>query len=308
MKGVAGATFQKDILFAFGGGDPRITIAVLDGPVDRTHDCFRGARLSPLDTAAQARGHGGSATAHGTHVASLIFGQACSSAEGLAPLCRGLIAPIFADHGPRCTQLELARAVELAVDHGAQVIHLSAGWFRGQEAEPRLRQAFEKCAASNVLIVAADGGHGCGSFAADLAADAGAPVLEIGAIEYGRLPRSNDRGRAPHAIQVPTSSVIGAAQEGGVAYRSGANFSAALLSGVAGVLLGIQLRAGLPPNPSAVRDAILGCASVRTTAGAAPRREFTGRNHLQRAVERMTQSLHDAPPVLPFDPSRLISG
>src|SRR4051794_38556687 len=55
-------------------GDPRVTIAVIDGPVDRAHPAFLHARLeviaglAPVMPAMQ-----GWATRHGTQVASLIF-------------------------------------------------------------------------------------------------------------------------------------------------------------------------------------------------------------------------------------------
>src|SRR3954447_16872880 len=88
------ATFMKTIPLLLGKGSPAVTVAVLDGPIDLTHDCFRGAQLRLLETVASATAADGGATAHGTHVTSLIFGQPASSVEGLAPLCRGLIIPI----------------------------------------------------------------------------------------------------------------------------------------------------------------------------------------------------------------------
>jgi subtilisin family serine protease len=74
-----------------------ICIAVLDGPVDTSHPCFAGARLQLLDTLATGASGSGRASQHGTHVASIIFGQPGSPVTGLAPHCRGLILPIFAD-------------------------------------------------------------------------------------------------------------------------------------------------------------------------------------------------------------------
>jgi hypothetical protein len=41
-----------------GGGDRRITIALLDGPVDLAHPCFAGARLTELQTLAAGSGGG----------------------------------------------------------------------------------------------------------------------------------------------------------------------------------------------------------------------------------------------------------
>ena len=56
-------------------GDPNVCIAVLDGPVDLSHPCFKGANLSTLRSIVPSDPDGGPASQHGTHVASVIFGQ-----------------------------------------------------------------------------------------------------------------------------------------------------------------------------------------------------------------------------------------
>jgi hypothetical protein len=289
MAGVAGAVFQQDILYVFGGGDPSITIAVLDGPVDRTHDCFRGARLSPLDTVAQSsRGADGQATAQGTHIASLIFGQPCSSAEGLAPLCRGLIVPIFPDDRWGCSQAELARAITLAVDHGANIINISGGSFdRARVPEPILVDTLARCHARNVLIVTAADGDGCSA----LLRDAGARgMLAVGAIDRNGKPLADaTTGGGPHhGILVPGSNVLGAALEGGIACRSGANFAAALVSGIAGLLLSAQIGNGRSADPRAVGEAIVSSATSQITSGTDPdRRVLIGRDNILQAAWRI---------------------
>lgn len=312
IVGVAAAAFQQDVLFAFGGGDPAITIAVLDGPVDRTHDCFRGARLSPLDTVA-ARGTDGPATAQGTHIASLIFGQSCSSAEGLAPLCRGLIVPIFSDDQLGCAHPELARAITLALRHGAQVIHVSGGFFdRSRQLDPELVEAVAQCNERNVLIVAAAGREGCvGLLRACGAANI---ILPVGAIDRNGRPIAGFNGCGPQedGIMVPGSNVIGAALEGGVARRNGANFAAALVSGIVGMLLGWQTANGQVPDPRAVREAILKSASPRISAWAHEcRRVLTGRDNIEAAAWRLAELVghHRSDNVLPFNHwSALLTG
>lgn len=290
MPGVAGTVFQDDMLYRFGGGDPRVTIAVLDGPVDRTHDCFRGARLTPIETDAQARsGEGGCATAHGTHIASLIFGQPCSSVEGLAPLCRGLVLPIFADRGPRCGEAELVRAMLLALANGADIIHVSAGWTRSGAIHPTLRDVFAECARRNVLVVAGAGSEGCEGPGPAEVTDI---VLAVGAIDSaGRKLTPDGRGSYRyHDILTPGSHVTGAALQGGVARRSGANFAAALVTGIAGLLLSARLKQGLPTDPRAAADAIRHSAVMQ-------RRErwLTGRDQVQAAIERTTSRDPAAP-------------
>jgi subtilisin family serine protease len=112
-------------------GDPRICIAVLDGPVAQSHSCFQNAQLSQLTTLTSGVANQGIATQHGTHVTSIILGQHGSSVQGIAPNCRGLIVPIFGDgSGDRlapCSQIDLARAITQAVEQGANVINVSGG-------------------------------------------------------------------------------------------------------------------------------------------------------------------------------------
>lgn len=78
-------------------GVPSICVAVLDGPVDQSHSCFEGANLTQLPTLVSGVADRGSASRHGTHVASVIFGQHNSPVPGIASHCRGLIIPVFAD-------------------------------------------------------------------------------------------------------------------------------------------------------------------------------------------------------------------
>jgi subtilisin family serine protease len=54
-------------------GDPGICVAVLDGSIDATYPCFQGANLTRLQTLVTDDAASGPMSAHGTHVASLIF-------------------------------------------------------------------------------------------------------------------------------------------------------------------------------------------------------------------------------------------
>jgi len=96
-------------------GDPKICVAVLDGIVDQNHLCFDGADLNRLPSLVSGEAsENGSMSTHGTHVASIIFGQHDSPVTGIAPQCRGLIIPVFADESLRLSQLDLSRAIEQA--------------------------------------------------------------------------------------------------------------------------------------------------------------------------------------------------
>ena len=108
-----------DTLSTLSQGDSSICIAVLDGPVDQNHPCFQGADLTFLPTLVKAEAQvGGNMSAHGTHVASIIFGQPGSPVQGVAPKCKGIIVPVFADDRLKTSQLDLARGIEQAVNAG----------------------------------------------------------------------------------------------------------------------------------------------------------------------------------------------
>jgi subtilisin family serine protease len=295
MQGVAGTVFQDDILYRFGGGDPRVTIAVLDGPVDRTHDCFRGARLTPLETDSLAcSGDGGRAMAHGTHIASVIFGQPCSSVEGLTPLCRGLILPIFADFGTQCCEQEIARAMMLALANGAHIIHLSAGRIYPGASPPALQDVIAECARRNVLIVTGAGSEGCEGLAPNDAANAS--VLAVGGIDSGgrKLTQGGEGSYLFQDVLTPGTHVTGAALQGGIARRSGTNFAAALVTGIAGLLLSVRLKQGLPLDPRAAADAIRHGAILHRQE-----RRLTGRDQVQSAIEWMSRRDPVVPPAVP---------
>jgi subtilisin family serine protease len=109
-------------------GEQEVVIAILDGPVALDHPALREADLSVLDTLVKDPPGNGLMSRHGTHVTSLIFGQPGSGVLGVAPGCRGLIIPVFHEAPRRrLPQLDLARAIEQAVRHGAHVINISGG-------------------------------------------------------------------------------------------------------------------------------------------------------------------------------------
>src|SRR5262245_46549800 len=80
-------------------GDHRVCVAVLDGPVDVRHVSFHHVSLTALETVVSSAADEGNASRHGTHIASVIFGQHDGPVQGLAPHCRGLLVPIFESGG-----------------------------------------------------------------------------------------------------------------------------------------------------------------------------------------------------------------
>ncbi|MFO5440849.1 MAG: S8 family peptidase, partial [Dolichospermum sp.] len=249
-------------------GDSQICVAVLDGLVDQSHDCFNAANLTRLPTLIQGEATAnGSMSGHGTHVASIIFGQHNSSElRGIAPQCRGLIVPIFGDNNRKLSQLDLARAIEQAVNAGAHIINVSAGQLTDNgEAEGWLDRAVQLCKDHNVLIVAAAGNDGCEC----LHVPASLPtVLAVGAMnDQGKPIDFSNWGEKyqNQGILAPGENILGAKPGGGTQKLSGTSFATPIVSGVAALLLSLQVQRGETPDPAKVRRVLLETAIPCTT-------------------------------------------
>lgn len=273
-------------------GHPDILVAVVDGPVG-SHPCLDGALL--LDEDGKALPPAEIPSDHGTHVASLIFGQGgASGVTGIAPGCSGLILPVFGQEGDGspipCSQTTLAHAITSACNAGAHVINISGGELtpRG-EANEHLQKAVRQAADRNVLIVAAAGNDGCECLHVPAALPS---VLAVGALDSAGLPLDMSNWGGPllrQGVMAPGWRLVGAAPGGGTAVRTGTSFATPLVSGVAALLLSLQLQNGMKPDPLAVRQALLASAAGGCDESPAPhcQRLLAGRLDLRKALRHL---------------------
>jgi hypothetical protein len=282
-------------------GDRRVTIAVIDGPVDTSHPCFAGVALQTLNLKGRApvacRSKSQGSCNHGTQIASLLFARhGCGPVQGIAPQCRGLIIPIFRDHPLvaggvlPAAQNDLAQAIDLAREKGAQIINISSGQLSTKgRAEPQLEAAVKRCADSGVLIVSAAGNDGCDCLHVPAALPG---VLVVGALDGSGQPAefSNYGGLyRPRGLLAPGENLRVASNGGGFEVQSGTSFAAPLVTGVAALLLSTQYSGGRAGGraikPLGLRDLLLqsarGCASTDPNAC---RRVLAGTLDVERAL------------------------
>lgn len=274
-------------------GHASVKVAVLDGHADLNHSCFRGSNISVLGslTASDASEPSESA-AHGTHVASVLFGRHDSEVHGMVPDCSGLIVPIYSNRSLSSSQLDLARAVEMAADHGAHVINISGGQLTDfGEADVWLRNAIRLCCDRNILVVAAAGNDGCEC----LHVPAALPnVLAVGALDRQGRPMNfsnwGDRYQTS-GVMAPGEQILGAKPVGGTTRANGTSFATPLVSGAAAFLLGLQASRGEKPDPLGIRQLLLDTALACDGASSEDSsRCLAGRLNLPGAFDALTGS------------------
>jgi cyanobactin maturation PatA/PatG family protease len=247
-------------LWAESLGDKAVRIAVLDGPADLSHACFQGAQLEVADFVTSRAA--GSVSQHGTHIASILFGQPGSPVQGIAPGCTGLIIPIFSESADGtilpCSQMELGRTISLAVGRGANIINISGGQLEPSgKAHPALEAAVRLCAENDVLIVAAAGNDGCQCLHVPAALSS---VLVVGAMDADGRPLEFSNWSPAYAqtgILAQGDKVVGAIPGGKTGVLSGTSCATPIVAGVAALLLSIQRQRGREQNINAVRDALM---------------------------------------------------
>ncbi len=280
-------------------GDPQITIVIIDGDPDYTLSCFEGAEVSkvfpywhepaepitPEDYAAfqsiRDQGLKGKEKEealeavipdtkdrivlndHACHVTSTIVGQEHSPVFGIAPNCRVINMPqdavIRGNYDDVMSPLNLARAIDLALELGANIIHCAfCRPTQTSEGEEILVQAIKKCQDNNVLIVSPTGNNSNESWCLPAVLPG---TLAVGAAKVDGTPChfSNWGGNnTKEGILAPGEEILGAQPCTEEPVRlTGTSMAAPVMTGISALLMSLQVQQGKPVDAEAVRTALL---------------------------------------------------
>ncbi len=292
MRDIAG----MDKLRERSRGGSSVRIAILDGPIDQKHPCFAGSKLEKLDSGGSRLQSSITSRAHGTAVASLIFGKSFKDIDGIVPQCQGLFIDIFSfDRGsdlPQCTESLLAYAINRALKYDVDIINISGGFDTDScYVSSLLQSALNNCLTRGVLVVSAVSNSGSRTSSVPACVPS---VLAVGSQNSEGRPSqfsSFEFGLEDGGILAPGERIICAAPDGESAVRSGTSYAAAIVSGVAAALLSItrSSRARMPaiqighlllatasPCPARNGEPKLRCLAGRMDIYAALQRTMTG--------------------------------
>jgi subtilisin family serine protease len=252
-----------------------VTVAVLDGWIDRSHPDFEGRALTGADctsgTCVPGTGRDNCGSQHGTHVA----GSVASSSFGVASKATLLPVRVLTDDGRGgCTgtPADVAAGIHWAVAHGARVVNLSLGPdVPGLAASSAIPTAVHDAATAGVVVV-----FSAGNADLPVAQAYGNDALVVAATgPSGRLATYSQYGQgvsvaAPggqpdSADQCSQATCITSLYPGGqYAVAAGTSMAAPVVSGLAALLFAQS------PGRSrqSVLDRITGTAHPLAGAGA----------------------------------------
>lgn len=291
-------------------GDPRVNIALIDGPADLSHPCFDGANVKVRNGSwfnSSGRKCKDEYIEHATWVLSVILGQPVGEAEGIAPRCTGINVPLGYEEDSLLNPHNLVHAISLAVAEGANIIHIAVCHPScSGNADPMVVSAIRQCVENNILVVAPVGNDK----GKTLCSPAMIPgVLAVGAtgIDMKPIDLNNWKGiYQEQGVLALGEDMTAAAPGGGTATHRGTSCAAPVVTGVAALLMSIQLEETGTIDAPSIRDAILETAvpclspEINETM-----RCMRGNLNIQGAMQFIRRSSHTEEARFPYEIRRL---
>lgn len=234
-----------------------IRVALVDGPVDRTHPDLEELDLHELGDTRGCVIPASPGCGHGTFVAGILGARRGGPAPGICPASTLLVRPIFCEHPdfnqcPLVTVGELAKAVREAVDAGAQVVNLSVGLSGGVADPTPLYAAYDHARTQGALVVVAAGNHGTGEASPLLLHPW--PIGVAATDHRGQPAASVAPAIADRVVLAPGVEVTSTAPGKGYRTMSGTSAAAPFVAGTLALLRERYPQAA----PAALRAAVLG--------------------------------------------------
>jgi Subtilase family len=204
-----------------------VTIAVIDSGIDTKHPELAHSIADSFDALGSKEGP----HVHGTGVAGAIVSHA--RLMGSAPAARILAIRAFGkvSSGAESTSFVILRGLDYAAAHGAQIVNMS---FAGPK-DALIERGIAALAGKGIVMVAAAGNAGAKS--PPLYPAANANVIAISATDaHDKLFTASNRG-GYIAVAAPGVDVFLPAPDDKYQITSGTSFSAAYVSGLAGLML-----------------------------------------------------------------------
>lgn len=268
-----------------------IVVAVLDTGIDASHPAFTGVRIVRKDFTGEGNND---KDGHGTHCAGTIFGRTTNHTRiGVAPgVKKALIGKVLGTRGGSSDQI--VRAIQWAVDNGANVISMSLGMdFPGFVEELQERgvppalatslalegyrtnvQLFERLASliraqanfsQATVVIAAAGNESQRNQNPPFEIAVSPPAVAEGVISVAALGRSNQGLTvAPFSntganVSGPGVRIVSAKAGGGLTAMSGTSMATPCVAGVA-ALWAERIKTIAPLTPLHLTGRLIGSA------------------------------------------------
>ena len=220
-------------------GSPRVRIALIDGPILRSHPTLEGARLIEHP---QIIGVEAADPTHATFIASILVGRGLGTLS-VVPDCTLLNLAVHDSafqNFRRLTASEAARriahAIHQAIDLRADLIQLSSEFLpESDSAFTPIVLAIERAASVGISTVVAAGNQPRLG-ASRLHSVAGVLPVTVATADGGIHPAAPLSPAIGRGTRSPGVGLPGATPQSGIGERSGSSFAAALVSGALGLI------------------------------------------------------------------------
>lgn len=224
-------------------GSSDVVVGLIDGPVAVDHPDYAKHSSRALPGMPAACAVRNASCVHGTFVAGILAARRGTASPAICPGCTFLLRPIFGEDRlgsrdlPSATPGELATAMLECIEHGAQILNVSAALTatRAQE-RGELAQVLDLAARRGVLVVAAAGNQGV---------IAGSTLTRhhwvVPVVAYSRLGRPMEGATLGSSIGrrglgAPGEGITSLAPGGGSVQLGGSSAAAPFVTGAAALI------------------------------------------------------------------------